>query len=96
MTNKIEVPAANIVSEKNYCKFCAKEVIKPSRHLEDVHVQKEVLKFLQLKKKTVESRKIQDKIRCEGNFLHNKAVLRQNTGVLKPQLQKNEPSKAIK
>ncbi|XP_065203849.1 uncharacterized protein LOC135833914 [Planococcus citri] len=69
--------------KQHYCKFCEKPVLKLPRHLEDRHdTEAEVMEFLQIPPKDPKRREIIDKIRNEGNFMHNQKVLISGTGEL--------------
>ncbi|XP_034547617.1 uncharacterized protein LOC117818719 isoform X2 [Notolabrus celidotus] len=68
---------------KNYCLFCSKPVTKMSRHFEAIHSDKpEVAVVFQYPKKSKERLKIWKRLINQGNFLHNKDVLKTGKGQL--------------
>ena len=73
-------------TKKNYCKFCFKPQSKISRHIEQMHFNEPEVKPLltSLKNECKERRRIQEKIRREGNFVHNQKVLTQKSGKIVP------------
>ncbi|XP_069034183.1 uncharacterized protein [Embiotoca jacksoni] len=80
MTNS---KAQRVYDKRNYCVFCFKSVIKMARHLETVHCDKaEVAAAFQFPKHSKERQKIWNKLTNQGNFAHNKDVLRTGKGHL--------------
>ena len=73
-------------TKKNYCKFCYKPQSKIARHIEQVHFNEPEVKPLltSLKNECKERRRLQEKIRREGNFVHNQKVLTQKSGKIVP------------
>ncbi|XP_041643298.1 uncharacterized protein LOC121509728 [Cheilinus undulatus] len=70
-------------NRKNYCLFCSKPVTKMARHLENIHCDKpEVAIAFQYPKKSRERLKIWQRLINQGNFAHNKVVLRTGKGQL--------------
>ncbi|KAM7017585.1 uncharacterized protein LKV04_003020 isoform 2-T2 [Tautogolabrus adspersus] len=68
---------------RNYCLFCSKPVLKMARHLEQHHSDRpEVAVAFQYPKKSRDRRKIWRRITNQGNFAHNKVVLRTGKGQL--------------
>ncbi|XP_074527257.1 uncharacterized protein LOC141790983 [Halichoeres trimaculatus] len=68
---------------KNYCLFCFKPVTKLPRHLEAIHSDKpEVAVAFQYPKKSKERQKIWKRLINQGNFIHNKEVLKKGEGQL--------------
>ncbi|XP_047448631.1 uncharacterized protein LOC125012625 [Mugil cephalus] len=72
-----------VYDKRSYCFFCHKPVIKMARHLETVHSDKaEVAAAFQYPKHSKERQKIWNKLTNQGNFAHNKDVLRSGKGQL--------------
>ncbi|KAM9858204.1 uncharacterized protein ACBR49_020250 [Aulostomus maculatus] len=68
---------------RNYCLFCSKPVSKMARHLESIHSDKtEVAAAFQYPKSSRERQKIWIRLINQGNFAHNKDVLRTGKGHL--------------
>ncbi|XP_077377797.1 uncharacterized protein LOC144018956 [Festucalex cinctus] len=68
---------------RNYCLFCSKPLIKMSRHLEHKHSHKEeVSAALRFPKGSQERQKAWNQLINEGNYVHNKRVLRTGEGQL--------------
>lgn len=75
--------ARRVYDKKNYCPFCSKPVSKMSRHLERIHSDKtEVAAAFQYPKNSRERKKIWKKLINQGNFAHNKDVMRTGKGQL--------------
>jgi hypothetical protein len=73
-------------NKKNYCKFCGKAIVKIPRHLLKAHTdQKEVQILAAMEKDDRKRKTIMEKLRNEGNFLHNKTVIENGEGTLMPQ-----------
>ncbi|XP_054628943.1 uncharacterized protein LOC129179570 [Dunckerocampus dactyliophorus] len=71
------------VYRRNYCLFCGKHVTKMSRHLERFHSHKaEVAAALRFPKGSRERQKVWNRLINEGNFAHNKQVLKTGEGQL--------------
>ncbi|XP_039463806.1 uncharacterized protein LOC116330566 [Oreochromis aureus] len=74
---------ARFYDKKNYCLFCSKPVLKLSRHFESIHSDKpEVAAAFQYPKHSKERQNIWKKLTNEGNFAHNKNVLKTGEGTL--------------
>ncbi|XP_023146045.2 uncharacterized protein LOC111581896 [Amphiprion ocellaris] len=72
-----------VYDKKSYCLFCTKPVLKISRHLERLHSDRaEVAAIFQYPKHSRERRKIVNKLMNQGNFEHNKIVLKTGKGQL--------------
>ncbi|XP_028271021.1 uncharacterized protein LOC114441993 isoform X2 [Parambassis ranga] len=85
-----------IYDKRNYCLFCAKPMIKLARHLERIHSDKpEVAAAFQYPKHSRERRKVWKKLTNQGNFAHNKTVLRTGKGQLAVRKRPNQPGKAL-
>ncbi|XP_068166560.1 uncharacterized protein [Antennarius striatus] len=68
-------------SKRNYCLFCSKPVVKMSRHLELTHSDRpEVAVAFQFPAKSKERKNIWIKLTNQGNFAHNKDVLKTGQG----------------
>lgn len=81
--------------KKNYCLFCSKPVGKMSRHMETIHSDKtEVAAAFQYPPNSKERLKIWHRLINEGNFLHNKIVLKTGKGVLTVRKRPKNPKKA--
>ena len=89
-----EVPQGQIHSNKgNYCFYCSKRVTKICRHLEKSHPKEiKVIEFTALPKLSSERRVMLEKLRKEGNFIHNTTVLRAGTGNLLPDKRTQQPT----
>ncbi|XP_042276992.1 uncharacterized protein LOC121903729 [Thunnus maccoyii] len=73
--------AQRVYDKRNYCLFCSKPVGKMARHLESVHSDKaEVAAVFQYPKNSRERQKIWKRLKNQGNFAHNKEVLRTGKG----------------
>lgn len=74
-------------NKKNYCKFCGKAVCKLSRYIESAHITaEEVERITALPLKSRERRKLQEKVKREGNYLHNQKVIKTKKGHIMPQM----------
>ncbi|XP_051806867.1 uncharacterized protein si:dkey-13n15.2 isoform X2 [Acanthochromis polyacanthus] len=88
LSETLVLPCSNsksqrVYDKKNYCLFCAKPVGKMSRHLETLHSDRaEVAAIFQYPKHSRERRKILNKLVNQGNFEHNKIVLKTGKGQL--------------
>ncbi|XP_022608499.1 uncharacterized protein LOC111227338 isoform X1 [Seriola dumerili] len=75
--------AHRVYDKRNYCLFCSKPLAKMARHLETVHSDKaEVAVAFQYPMHSRERQKIWNKLINQGNFVHNKDVLRTGKGQL--------------
>ncbi|KAG7236465.1 hypothetical protein INR49_000839 [Caranx melampygus] len=84
-----------IYDKKNYCLFCSKPLCKMSRHLERVHSDEaEVAVAFQYPAHSRERLKIWKKLINQGNFEHNKDVLRMGKGQLAPRKRPNTTAQA--
>lgn len=73
----------DVRTKKNFCLFCSKPMCKMSRHLEMIHSDRtEVAAAFQYPPNSKERRKIWSRLINEGNFVHNKIVLKTGKGVL--------------
>lgn len=87
-TKTVVLPCSNskahrVYDKRNYCLFCSKPVSKMARHLERVHSDKtEVAAAFQYPKNSRERQKIWNRLTNEGNFAHNKTVLKTGKGQL--------------
>lgn len=80
------VPGQMLNNKGNYCVFCSHRFSKIIRHLEQVHPDEvEVSKFMSLSKDNPERRKLHDKLRKEGNFIHNESVKKTGKGTIMPE-----------
>ncbi|KAK2832654.1 hypothetical protein Q5P01_016543 [Channa striata] len=71
-------------SNINYCYVCGKLQTKIARHLITTHkTHIEIHHILSLSKKSKERRRLLEKLRNQGNFKHDNAVLQTGTGLLK-------------
>ncbi|XP_019721500.1 uncharacterized protein LOC109513451 [Hippocampus comes] len=71
------------VSRRNHCLFCSKAVIKMSRHLQHRHSHKaQVSAALRFPKGSRERQRLWNQLIKEGNYAHNKHVLRTGQGQL--------------
>ncbi|KAK2838023.1 hypothetical protein Q5P01_015235 [Channa striata] len=74
---------SRVYDRRNYCLFCSRSLTKMARHLESMHSDKtEVAAAFQYPPKSKERQKIWNKLINEGNFAHNKEVLRTGKGQL--------------
>lgn len=72
-----------VYDRRNYCLFCSKSVSKMSRHLERIHSDKtEVAAAFQYPQNSKERQKIWYRLINQGNFAHNKNVLKTGKGIL--------------
>ncbi len=84
----IVLPSSNSKSQRvydrrNYCLFCCKPVSKMARHLERIHSDKtEVAAAFQYPKNSRERQKIWNRLTNQGNFAHNKDVMKTGKGQL--------------
>ncbi|TMS04018.1 hypothetical protein E3U43_000907 [Larimichthys crocea] len=82
----VVLPAGNSkehCKRRNYCPFCSKAVCKMARHLESVHSDKaEVAAAFQHPKNSRDRQKIWNRLINQGNFVHNKKVLKSGKGQL--------------
>lgn len=84
-----------IYDKRNYCLFCSKPMLKIARHLESVHSDREeVAVAFQYPIFSPERQKIWRKLTNEGNFKHNKDVLRTGKGQLAVHTRPRKPTKA--
>lgn len=74
---------SRLYDKKNFCLFCSKSVIKLSRHFEMIHSDRpEVAAAFQFPKLSKERQNIWKKLTNQGNFEHNKKVLKTGEGTL--------------
>ncbi|XP_074494954.1 uncharacterized protein LOC141769611 isoform X1 [Sebastes fasciatus] len=79
----VVLPCSNSKARRNYCLFCSDPVTKMSRHLEHIHSDKpEVAAVFQYPKNSRERQKIWNRLINQGNFAHNKDVLKTGKGQL--------------
>ncbi|XP_051279773.1 uncharacterized protein LOC127376693 isoform X2 [Dicentrarchus labrax] len=72
-----------VYDRRNYCPFCSKPISKMARHLESIHSdKKEVAAAFQYPKSSRERQKIWNRLINQGNFAHNKNVLKSGKGQL--------------
>ncbi|XP_054467443.1 uncharacterized protein LOC129101592 isoform X2 [Anoplopoma fimbria] len=96
----VVLPSSNsetgrVVNRRNYCLFCSKPVTKMSRHLERIHSHKpEVAAVFQYPKHSRERQKIWNRLINQGNFFHNKEVLKTGKGQLVSRKRPNITQKA--
>lgn len=84
----------DVCTKRNYCLFCSRSLTKMARHLERMHSDRaEVAVAFQYPKKSRERYKIWNKLINEGNFAHNKEVLKTGKGQL---IVRNRPKQATK
>ncbi|XP_053277530.1 uncharacterized protein LOC128438830 isoform X3 [Pleuronectes platessa] len=84
-----------VYDKRNYCLFCSKPQSKMARHFERVHCDKaEVAVAFQYPVLSRERRKIWKKLINQGNFLHNKNVIKAGKGVLAVQKRPRKPGQA--
>ncbi|XP_037338120.2 uncharacterized protein LOC119224824 isoform X1 [Pungitius pungitius] len=75
--------SGRVYDRRNYCLFCKNPLSKMSRHLEKIHSDKpEVAAVFQHPKKSRERNKIWNRLINQGNFAHNKEVLKTGRGQL--------------
>ncbi|XP_073667997.1 uncharacterized protein [Paramisgurnus dabryanus] len=67
----------------NYCYVCQKPQSKLARHLEMHKTEAEVMEALSYPKRSVNRRRLLEKLRNRGNFQHNLEVLKNGTGQIK-------------
>ncbi|XP_062273489.1 uncharacterized protein LOC133979071 isoform X2 [Scomber scombrus] len=85
-SSTVELPTSNsevqcVYDKRNYCPFCSKPTLKMARHLERIHSDKvEVAAAFQYPKSSRERRKIWNRLKNQGNFVHNKNVLKAGKG----------------
>lgn len=85
--------AQRVYDKRNYCLFCSKPVSKMARHLERVHSDKtEVAAAFQYPMNSKERQKIWNRLTNQGNFAHNKDVLKTGKGQLAV---RKRPSKTL-
>ena len=83
------------IAKKNFCLYCSQPKSKIARHLLGSHADETLIqKILSLPKLSKERRKLQEKVRREGNFLHNQKVLKSKHGKFVPQMRKASSSSA--
>ncbi|XP_042344430.1 uncharacterized protein LOC121944638 isoform X2 [Plectropomus leopardus] len=83
-----------VYDRRNYCLFCTKPVCKMARHLERIHSDKpEVAAAFQFPKSSRERQKIWNRLINQGNFAHNKDVMKTGKGHL---VVRKRPSKTHK
>ncbi|XP_026198993.1 uncharacterized protein LOC113150625 isoform X2 [Anabas testudineus] len=81
--------------KRNYCLFCSRSLTKMARHLERMHSDKaEVAAAFQYPKKSRERFNIWNKLINEGNFAHNKEVLKTGKGQLAVRKRPKKDTKA--
>ncbi|XP_040051115.2 uncharacterized protein LOC120830500 isoform X2 [Gasterosteus aculeatus] len=84
----VVLPSSNsktvrVYDRRNYCLFCNNPLSKMSRHFERIHGDKpEVAAAFQYPKKSRERHKIWNRLINQGNFAHNKEVLKTGRGQL--------------
>ncbi|XP_060927317.1 uncharacterized protein LOC133001691 [Limanda limanda] len=84
-----------VYDKRNYCLFCSKPQSKMARHFERVHCDKaEVAVAFQYPVLSRERRKIWKKLINQGNFVHNKNVIKAGKGVLAVQKRPRKPGQA--
>ncbi|XP_038148745.1 uncharacterized protein LOC119788455 isoform X2 [Cyprinodon tularosa] len=82
-------------SKLNYCLFCGRPLTKMARHLTGVHGdQVEVAVALQYPANSKERKNIWQKLINNGNFKHNKDVLKTGKGQLAVRVRSSIPSNA--
>ncbi|XP_037535946.1 uncharacterized protein LOC119413008 [Nematolebias whitei] len=82
--------------KRNYCLFCSKPVIKMSRHLTNSHSYKaEVAIAFQYPANSKERKNVWTKLTNQGNFAHNKAVLKTGKGQLAVRVRPQKTTKSI-
>lgn len=70
-------------NKKNYCYICGKPQSKFSRHLKTHMTEIEVAEALSFPKYSKERKRLLEKIRNKGNYLHNSEVFQKGSGLLK-------------
>ncbi|XP_039675537.1 uncharacterized protein LOC120570916 isoform X3 [Perca fluviatilis] len=71
-------------TSKNYCYVCGKGFAKLTRHLlRHADEEPEIAEALALPQNSTDRKRIFDELRNWGNYLHNKEVLKNNSGELK-------------
>ncbi|XP_068577144.1 uncharacterized protein [Cebidichthys violaceus] len=84
----VVLPSSNstekrVYDRRNYCLFCTNPLSKMSRHLERIHSDKpEVAAAFQYPKNSRERHKIWNRLINQGNFAHNKEVMKTGMGQL--------------
>lgn len=87
--------AKGVHYKRNYCLFCSKPVVKMARHLETVHSDKaEVAVAFQHPVSSKERQMIWKKLTNQGNFAHNKEVLRTGQGELAVRMRSKQTGQA--
>ncbi|XP_039660140.1 uncharacterized protein LOC120561204 [Perca fluviatilis] len=87
--------AHRVYDRRNYCLFCSKSISKMSRHLESIHSDKaEVAAAFQYPKLSRERQKIWNRLINQGNFAHNKDVLKTGKGQLAVRKRPSKTQKA--
>ncbi|XP_053726500.1 uncharacterized protein LOC128762333 [Synchiropus splendidus] len=72
-----------VYDRRNYCLFCSKPMSKMYRHLQSIHFDKpEVAAAFQYPKHSKERQKVLYRLINQGNFAHNKEVLKSGKGQL--------------
>ncbi|XP_039616182.1 uncharacterized protein LOC120533395 isoform X1 [Polypterus senegalus] len=78
------VTNADSSGKKNYCYVCGKSQFKLARHFKFHEKQEaDIAKALSLPKKSKQRKRLLERLRNKGNFLHNSEVLRSGNGELK-------------
>ncbi|XP_019966576.2 uncharacterized protein [Paralichthys olivaceus] len=91
----LNTKAQRVYDKRNYCLFCLKPQSKMARHFERVHSDKaEVAVAFQYPVLSKERRKIWKKLINQGNFVHNKNVIKAGKGVLAVQKRPQKPGQA--
>ncbi|XP_053181066.1 uncharacterized protein LOC128364544 isoform X1 [Scomber japonicus] len=89
--------AQRVYDKRNYCVFCLKPMVKIARHLESVHSDKEeVAAAFQHPKNSRERQKIWNRLKNQGNFAHNRNVLKTGKGQVVVRRTANQPGKGLK
>ncbi|XP_070690377.1 uncharacterized protein [Pempheris klunzingeri] len=84
-----------VYDRRNYCLFCSKPMSKMARHYETVHSEKpEVAAAFQYPKNSRERQKIWNRLINQGNFVHNKNVLKTGKGQLAVRQRPKQTGKA--
>ncbi|XP_038558613.1 uncharacterized protein LOC119891248 [Micropterus salmoides] len=87
--------AQRVYDRRNYCVFCSKPMSKMARHLERIHSDKaEVAAAFQYPKNSKERQKIWNRLTNQGNFAHNKNVLKTGKGQLAARQRPRQTGKA--
>ncbi|KAM4578505.1 uncharacterized protein V3H82_007926 [Fundulus diaphanus] len=100
-TGKVEVQVVKpkegrCYGKLNYCLFCARPLTKMARHLTRVHSDRvEVAVAFQHPANSKERKDIWQKLINEGNFKHNRDVLKTGKGQLAVRMRRSLPSKPI-